>query len=393
MKLTKNKEENAMKNNKRKVFVAALAICLVAIISLGTLAWFSDSDEVTNNFYVAGSEDGNPDDIFSVDVWEDLDKDGVKDETDGEFNNILPGDVLEKVVHVENTGSYDQYIRVKIEVSNASIWQDVYDANMVPVTEFVDVDLAGVYGVGSYLEGDSFVYYLYYSDILPFEGEDDMIVFEHAYIAEELTKEQAAQLAGKFSIKITADAVQTENVGADVYEAFTTVGMAIETNTTWVATEAELLEAVAGSGYVVMTDNIKFSKEENAINGIVNLYLGDYTLSANRKNSPDVNILIVNANGELTIGGLGTVYMPGSRGIYVNGIVDIYGGNFVDDYDASTDDKEALINVYETGVLNIYGGNFSGVEHCVYVRNGNGSANVYGGVFAVAVEGNEAIVY
>lgn len=393
MKKTNNKEGNGMRLSKKKVLVVALISGILAVVSAGSLAWFSASDSVKNDFMVAGSEDGNPDDIFSVDVWEDLDGDGVKDEGDGQFPNILPGDTLDKVVHVENTGSYDQYIRVKIEVSNASVWQDVYDANMVPVTEFVDVDLSELYGVGSYLEGDSFVYYLYYNDILPYETNDDMVVFEHAYIAEELTKEQAAQLAGKFSITITADAIQTKNVGDNVYEAFKTVEMEIETNTTWVANEKELLDAFANGGYVVMTGNIEFSKEENAVATTTNLFLGDYTLKGNKKNSPSINIMVIEKEGELTIGGLGTVYMPGSRGIYVNGTLNIYGGNFVDDYDASQDDKEALINVYETGVLNIYGGNFSGIEYCVYVRNGNGVANIYGGEYSVSGVNGQTIKY
>lgn len=69
-------------NNKKKVFVAALAVCLVAILSFSTLAWFNDSDSVTNNFYVGG--DGtDADKIFNLDVYEqvDEDKDGVADAT------------------------------------------------------------------------------------------------------------------------------------------------------------------------------------------------------------------------------------------------------------------------------------------------------------------------
>ena len=38
-----------MKMTKKKVFVAALAICLIAIISMGTLAWCNATDDITNN--------------------------------------------------------------------------------------------------------------------------------------------------------------------------------------------------------------------------------------------------------------------------------------------------------------------------------------------------------
>ena len=59
-----------MKMTKKKVFVIALAICLVAIISMGTLAWFNAQDAVTNDFMIADSDDDTPNEIFSVDVWE-----------------------------------------------------------------------------------------------------------------------------------------------------------------------------------------------------------------------------------------------------------------------------------------------------------------------------------
>ena len=66
---------------KKRVFAVALAVCLIAILSLGSLAWFTDSDQVDNEFLIAGSQDGDKDKVFSVDVWEktpdnDKDQDG-----------------------------------------------------------------------------------------------------------------------------------------------------------------------------------------------------------------------------------------------------------------------------------------------------------------------------
>ena len=55
--------------NKKKVFILALAVCLIAILSMSTLAWFNAADDVTNKFMIADSDgDGTPD--FSVSVWE-----------------------------------------------------------------------------------------------------------------------------------------------------------------------------------------------------------------------------------------------------------------------------------------------------------------------------------
>lgn len=227
-KINKNKGEYNMKLTKKKVLVLALAVSLIAVASMGTLAWFSASDEVTNNFYIANSED-DPDKIFSVDVWEDAtpaDPAGETPDQDGiEFENILPGNEYFKEAHIENTGSYDQYIRATITVTDASVWQDVFGMRLVPVTEFVNVDLNTVHTQVAYYDAanDSFVYELYLTDVLAVGN--DVVIFDTAYINENLDRFQAADLEGSFAITVVADAVQTENVGANVYEAFNTVGL------------------------------------------------------------------------------------------------------------------------------------------------------------------------
>ena len=71
-----------MKLTKKKVFVSALAVCLVVILSFGTLAWFTDTDSVKNDFYMATSNQ-DPDAIFSVDVWEYVDGDTDNKDQDG----------------------------------------------------------------------------------------------------------------------------------------------------------------------------------------------------------------------------------------------------------------------------------------------------------------------
>ena len=60
-----------MKITKKKVVVTSIAVCLVAILSMGTLAWFTDSDSATNNFFVTNSDQG-ADAIFSIDVKENV---------------------------------------------------------------------------------------------------------------------------------------------------------------------------------------------------------------------------------------------------------------------------------------------------------------------------------
>jgi predicted ribosomally synthesized peptide with SipW-like signal peptide len=216
-----------MKITKKKVFVSALIICLLAIVSMSTLAWFSASDSVKNEFYVADSGDhtDDPDAIFSVAVWEktpESDKD-----TDGyEYKEILPGAKLTKEAHVENTGYYSQYIRAIVTISDANAWLAAVEGiDMAEVFLGFDESVWTNISMEHDTTADTLTYVLYYDGIL--ESGKDITLFNQVKIPESLTVAQAAAFAGDFSITVKAQAVQTENVGANAYEAFETVKMAI----------------------------------------------------------------------------------------------------------------------------------------------------------------------
>ena len=223
-----------MKFTKKKVFVLALAACLIAVASLGTLAWFSDSDSVTNNFYVADSDDDTADEIFSVDVWENT-PDGDEDQDGFEYDDILPGDVLEKEPHVQNTGYYAQYVRVIVTISDAQAWINALGSNFDASQLFVGFDATmwdadhiwnNLVEAEDITAVEEIIFVLYYNDVL--ESGDDFTVFTDVKIPESLTQEQAAAFGvDGFSINVKAQAVQTENVGDSAFEAFQTVGMTI----------------------------------------------------------------------------------------------------------------------------------------------------------------------
>ncbi len=119
-----------MKMTKKKVLVVALAVSLIAIASMGTLAWFSAQDEVTNQFQVLDSLTS-----FNVDVWEKLpdgdDEDdemdvigkGDTDENSHVYKDVVPGGVYAKEVYVENTSNNalaGQYIKMELTFVNYS---------------------------------------------------------------------------------------------------------------------------------------------------------------------------------------------------------------------------------------------------------------------------------
>ncbi len=214
-----------MKGTKKKVLLASLAVCLLALLSARTLAWFTDSKEVVNEFNIATSEDTEKDDIFSVDVWENT-PEGEKDEDGFVYEDILPGDVLKKEANVENTGYYDQYIRVTVTVSDAAAWQSALNTTKVPKLEDIvngwDRNANIWVDNSSEIVDDKIVYTMYYNGIL--QGDMESIydnhksvvtVFTEVKIPQSLTVEQAVAFKNNFAISVKADAVQTENLGID----------------------------------------------------------------------------------------------------------------------------------------------------------------------------------
>lgn len=322
-----------MKLNKKKVFTLAIAVCLIATLSLGSLAWFTDTDSVTNDFFVAGSEDENPDDIFSIDVWEDATEDDPTGEgkiQDGiKFDDILPGDELYKEVNVENTGSYPQYVRVTVTVTDADIWQAIFDETYVPLQEIVsnlNTNLLPWSTVSDQV-ANTLTYVFYYQQIL---GVDEVVtVFDEVKIPEALTREQAAKMAGGFQINVVADAVQTENVGNSASEAFKTVGMEVRAGNYTLLKNATLTTDNASSR--VYEDTIMEGVTINSTQaGFQNMgaevYLNDVTMNAGG-NADYANILnggtTVYNNVELTANGGGVGVVGGAQATFNEGSVNV----------------------------------------------------------------------
>jgi predicted ribosomally synthesized peptide with SipW-like signal peptide len=209
-----------MKLSKTKVFALALAVCLIAILSMGSVAWFSDADSVTNEFMIADSAD-TPDEIFSVDVWENT-PEGDKDQDGYIYENILPGSELKKEVYVENTGAYDQYIRVHVTINNADAWiaalGNGYDLGTI--FEGHDETVWTRYEAGVY-DGANNTYTMTYYLNAVLAPDATACLFETVVIPSQLTQDDMVYVGGGFEMNILAEAVQTENLGVDnAYDAF-----------------------------------------------------------------------------------------------------------------------------------------------------------------------------
>ena len=221
-----------MKMTKKKVFVAALAICLIAIISMGTLAWFNATDDITNNFKVA-TDENDTDPTFSVKVSE-TDLDGNETEDGVTYYNVVPGDVINKDPKITNTGDYTQWIRVSVTMTKADYWK-----NFGGSLAFTDLFTGSTYGLAANVNtatekwllvedavtpdaNGNAVWYLYLNR--EFAAGSDEILFTEVNIDEDFTLDEIKSLGSEFSITVKADALQRDNTGDNAVEAFATVG-------------------------------------------------------------------------------------------------------------------------------------------------------------------------
>lgn len=208
---------------KRKVLSVALIVCLVAIMAFGTLAYFSDKDDITNTFMVAGydPEDPytNPDDIFSIDVRE-TDEDGNPAPDGLTYDDIQPGDELHKDPTVVNTGKYSQYVRVNVTVTNAAAWQTACAkygiTDLTTIFKNFDANAWTLAGVSEDKVNDTLTYSYYYNGVL--EAGESATLFDTVVIPAAF--DSADMLALQyFELIISADAIQSDNTGT-VAEAF-----------------------------------------------------------------------------------------------------------------------------------------------------------------------------
>lgn len=217
--------------NKKKLFATAVAVCMIAILSFSTLAWFSDSEEVTNKFEVVTSDDESADDIFSVDVYEDVDTDGdgvteKVEEGGATFEDVVPGDALVKAPYVQNTGRYDQWVRLTITFDSAEAWlaisNGVQDGPLALLTFADDFDANWVGERFEAVDG-KLVYTYYLKNVL---APDAVVAtFTQVNIPNTLTQEDLFGVKGEnLQITVLAEAVQVDNVGAaSAEEAFAIV--------------------------------------------------------------------------------------------------------------------------------------------------------------------------
>lgn len=210
--------------NKKKVLYLSLVVIMVAILSFSSLAWFTADDKAVNDFTVSGAGEDDPDQIFSVDIKEDVDgkSEPVDDMT---FEDVLPGDQWKKEAYITNTGSYEQYIRVVLTVTDWDLIKDIVSINMDDafadywhIDAGAELDADGNLTNGVVDNDGNLVVTLYLDKKL---GVDETVnIMDYVSISTDADQEDfiADGFKDGFQITMKADAAQTKNV-IDTYDA------------------------------------------------------------------------------------------------------------------------------------------------------------------------------
>lgn len=220
-----------MKNRKKTILLAASCICLLAVTAFGTLAYFTANGSAENRFMVAGYDPENPDkpinkdDLFSVKVEEtapdpdDPDNEKNPDGPGNIYKNITPGDTRTKDPTVVNTGKYDQWVRVKVTLTNAAAWKNAYAGitDLTTIAKGLDATKWTLDGTEPAEEDDKLVWTYYLNDKLAPEGRATL--FTSVVIPAELDVEDMVALK-EFKLTVAADAIQSKNTGDTAQDAF-----------------------------------------------------------------------------------------------------------------------------------------------------------------------------
>ena len=105
--------------NKNKKMYSALAMTAAVALMAGAFAWLTQEADVTNRFATPyeGSFDAQiVETVFDEEAGEDVTN--YYDDTENEWNLVVPdqfkpGDSIKKEVSFENTGTYDQLVRIQ----------------------------------------------------------------------------------------------------------------------------------------------------------------------------------------------------------------------------------------------------------------------------------------
>ena len=222
---------------KKKIFVVALVVCILAIsIASATIAYFTDTESATNTFTSGNvaiklTETQTVDGVSTTKV---VGKDGF---TGYDYGTVHPGLTYDKYPAITNTGSENAYLAAKIVIKNVAASN--VDANVTKVltaeaatgktlvSDFLsgNVFADANYSVKYNTTADSIEIYVIYETVTT--TNDSITLFEEVVVPAGWGNDQMAHLEN-MNIVITAYAVQTTGFVADTANGLTAAEVAIK---------------------------------------------------------------------------------------------------------------------------------------------------------------------
>ncbi len=178
---------------KKKIIAVSLAVCLIAILSFGTYAWFSSTDSVKNTFTFGSVKiQQNEQQHDENGKLEDFEQDQTLLPVADPQNPADDENYVEKIVTVTSTGENPAYVRTHIAVPTALVdilTLDISDsANWTAEAGTQTCTVAGVdYTVFSYT----------YANALNKDESTDVLL-EGVYLNANVDRKQNAQGVDQF---------------------------------------------------------------------------------------------------------------------------------------------------------------------------------------------------
>ena len=205
---------------KKKIVSLCLCVALLAVAVIGgTLAYFTDTQDVTNTFSFSKNV------TITLDENDNTKDDGSRTETGNDYKDIYPSQTVTKdpIVHVADD-SADCYVRAFVTVNNKAALDAIFAKNGYALTDVIGGHSEKWAYVSVKVVGDTRVYELRYTEVL--EAEDDTeAIFLTVTFPADLTEEQITTLED-LSIVVKAEAVQSAG-----FEDYTAAWTAIDAET------------------------------------------------------------------------------------------------------------------------------------------------------------------
>ena len=195
-----------MRNKKTWLITICTAVLLMAV-TVGTLAFLTDRDEVKNTFTVG-------------DVQIKLDETKVENgvatnerTTDGNNYHLIPGKTYVKDPTVTVLqGSEEAYVRMLVTVSNRAALDEIFETHELVLTDiFKNFNAAWVLTDTDRSGADTIVYEFRYETTVTAKDAEAKLpaLFTEIAVPGEVTRDEMQSIAG-LSITVVGEAIQAE---------------------------------------------------------------------------------------------------------------------------------------------------------------------------------------